>query len=291
MPKKVLISGKVDLDTVGSAYLLGVTREDQVVVVKSGKAEPSDLADPNVVCIEVGGSGQIHLNNYDHHESGGPTRSAMWQTWEKLGKPAAVKRIVEYIDVLDTKGPQELEKFGAVRKGPEDESPRRFLSDVFAGILLLERDPVEQLHRGIQLLRDVVEKGLDPFVDEIPGYDTEVQAKAENARQVRIAVESARWEVSSKGLCVAILETQFPGATGALYGAGAEIVVLLNPNFNGVRKFTIGGNGVRVDAVLPKLNSLEPGWGGPATGTILGSPREGSKLSLKEVSRIVLETL
>jgi len=46
-----------------------------------------------------------------------------------------------------------------------------------------------------------------------------------------------------------------------------------------------------VDAVLPKLNALESGWGGPPTGTIVGSPREGSKLTLKEVVGIVKTTL
>jgi hypothetical protein len=197
-----------------------------------------------------------------------------------------VSRQVEYVDLLDTKG---LQALGAERDRKGDE-PKRFLSDVVSGMLLTERDPVQQLHKGIEILREVVEKGYDPF-GEIPGFDAYVAAKAENSRQVAAAVENARWETSRGGLQVGILETQFPGAAGALYGAGAHVAVLLNPDFNGVRKFTVAGNGIRVDAVLPVLNRLEPGWGGPATGTIIGSPREGSNLSLDEVARIVLETL
>jgi hypothetical protein len=69
------------------------------------------------------------------------------------------------------------------------------------------------------------------------------------------------------------------------------VVVALNPNYNGVRKFTIAGNGIRVDSVKDRLNAKEPGWGGPPSGTILGSPREGSNLSLEEVVRIVKEVL
>jgi len=281
--RKIVVGTKIDLDTITAAFLLGVTREDQVVVVR-GQASPEDLADPGVICIEVGGSGQVDLANYDHHEVGGPVRSACYQAWESLGKPAEVSRLVEYVDLLDTKG---LQGLGTERKGDE---PKRFLSDVVAGMLLTERDPIQQLHKGIDILREIVAKGYDPF-GEIPGFDAYVAAKAENVRQVATAVQSARWETSRGGLRVGILETQFPGAAGALYGAGAQVAVLLNPDFNGVRKFTIAGNGIRVDAVLPVLNRLEPGWGGPATGTIVGSPREGSNLSLEEVARIVLETL
>lgn len=67
---------------------------------------------------------------------------------------------------------------------------------------------------------------------------------------------------------------------------GAQLVIAINSNYNGIRKFTIPGNNIRVDAVLSKLNALEPGWGGPTTGTIVGSPKEGSKLSFEEVIRM-----
>jgi len=289
MTKRVFV-GKIDLDTIGCAFLLGISREDAVEVLRSAQATPEDLADPNVICIEVGGSGRVDLSDFDHHEVGGPTRSATYQAWEHVGRPEELARLVEYIDILDTAGPQAL---GTEKRPPGegDNTPRRFLSDVLAGMFLTERNPLEQLHKGIEILKEIAEKGYDPF-GEIPGFDAYVKTKAENVRQVVLAVENARWETSQGGLQVAILETQFPGATGALYGAGAQVAVLLNPNFNGVRKFTIGGNnGIRVDAVLPALNQLEAGWGGPATGTILGSHREGSNLSLDEVARVVLETL
>lgn len=278
--------GKIDLDTCGAAFLLGVTREDEVEVLR-GNATEADLANPEVICIEVGGSGRVSENNWDHHEAGGPEKSATFQIWEYLERSVKYQELIEYIDLLDTKGPQSLPGYGKIVEGIEYPS---YLSTLFAGMLLTERNPVEQLHKGIEILRAVAESGQDPY-GMIKGFDSYAKAKAENTRQIAKALERARYETTQGGLKMGYLETQFFGAPGALYGNGAQVVVALNPDMNGVRKFTIAGNGIRVDAVAPKLNQLEAGWGGPATGTILGSPREGSQLSLEEVVKIVKETL
>lgn len=305
---------KIDLDTVGVAFLLGASRADEVEVLRS-EATAEDLANPDVICIEVGGSGQPQLNNWDHHKEGGPTLSAAAQVLAHLAKIAEERcpdwpshseyagrggcphcgwdtnhpqyeecfQLVEYIDQLDTKGPEALRRAVGQVEFPT-------LSDVFSGMLLTTRDPVEQLHKGVELLKAVVDSSQNPY-GTIKGFDSYAAAKAENNRQIAETVENARWETTSKGLKLGVLETNFFGAPGALYGVGAQVVVCLNPNLNGVRKFTIAGNSIRVDAVAPTLKALEPGWGGPPTGTILGSPWEGSKLSLEEVAKIVKTAL
>jgi hypothetical protein len=191
-------------------------------------------------------------------------------------------RLVCYIDKLDIEGPEAL--------GPKSEELFPTLSDVFSGMLLTERNPVEQFHKGVEILKTVIDSKQDPF-GRIEGFDSYAKAKAENNRQIAKAVEQAQWTTTQSGLKLGYLETEFFGAPGALYGAGAQVVVALNPNYNGVRKFTIAGNGIRVDSVKDRLNAKEPGWGGPPSGTILGSPREGSNLSLEEVVRIVKEAL
>lgn len=311
--RRRILVGKIDLDTAGAAYLLGVSREDEVEVLRGGVAAAEDLANAEVLCIEVGGSGQTQLNNWDHHEEGGPLESAILQAyWEvpcpscgfsrKGGNPTTnaastgcgwtvdgidpryQAALVAYINQIDTEGFRALPGYGKVAFPT--------LSDVFAGMLLSERDPVEQLHKGVELLKAVVESEQDPY-GTISGFDSYAEAKAENNRQMAKAVEDARWDTTRGGLKLAYLETDFFGAPGALYGNGAEVVVAFSPHFGpaGVPKFTVAGNGIKVEAVLPALNALESGWGGPPTGTILGSPREGSKLSLKEVVRIVKETL
>ncbi|MFH1175100.1 MAG: hypothetical protein V1698_00015 [bacterium] len=194
------------------------------------------------------------------------------------------RKLVDYINQLDTEG---IQSFG------QSEFPT--LSDVFSGMLLVTRDPVEQLHQGIRILWLILAAGiLDPFrsLSALDAFKEYAEAKAENNRQIASAVGNTRWDETTSGMKLGVLETKFFGAPGALYGAGAQVVVILNPDLNGVRKFTIAGNnGIRVDAVATLLNEKEPGWGGPPTGTIIGSPREGSVLSLEEVVEIVRATL
>ena len=309
MAKRVQV-GKIDLDTCGTAFLLGVTREDEVKVVR-GDASPQDLADPSVICIEVGGSGRVDQNNWDHHAAGGPQDSATLQAWWSLGQDAAMAklaqwagwdvyashaaigalrselRLVEYIHLLDTQGPEALRR----RTGGDVVFPT--LSDCFAGMLLLTaREPsVEQLHKGVELLQSVLEAGQDPF-GTICGFDSYAEAKRVNNAQIAKAVEMAQWTTTQAGRKLGYMEADLFGAPGALSGVGAEIVVVFNPTFGNppAPKFTIAGNGIKVDAALPELNALEQGWGGPATGTILGSPRGGSSLTLKEVVEIVKKT-
>ncbi len=47
---------------------MGVSLDSEIIVVHH-KAPAEELADPEVLCIECGGSGQIGLNNFDHHET------------------------------------------------------------------------------------------------------------------------------------------------------------------------------------------------------------------------------
>jgi hypothetical protein len=316
---------KIDLDTVGVAYLHGVNRGDKVEVLKSGKATEEDLSNPRILCIEVGGSGRIAEGNFDHHDMPvvvpvgvGTIYSACRQAWavvpchycgsrygdsERLsyiawgpelrtacnnGENKRLARVVDYIDCLDIRGPEDF--------GRRIGNMFPTLSDVFAGMLLVVKDSVEQLHLGVEILQKVVEHGLggiNPYgrmpVEEIPEWKAWIEAKAENNRQMLQVVKQAQQGTTQSGLKMAWLETDFFGAPGALYGIGAQVVVAFSPHFgpNKVPKFTVAGNDVRVDKVLPELNAREPGWGGPATGTIIGSPREGSKLTLAEVVEIV----
>lgn len=291
--KKVCV-GKIDLDTIGCAYLAGVTREDRVEVVRSGVATESDLADHTVLCIEVGGSGRVDECNFDHHEKGGPSVSATRQVYE-IGDEIIfhhpdeynLAELIDYINELDVSGPTALKK-GQASAG--EEFP--FLSDIVSGVFLTERNPVEQFYRGVEILGEVIRSGQKPK-GTIRGFDQYADAKRENSRRVTEAIEKATRITTSRGRKLAYLESDFIGAPGALYNTGAEIVIAFSPKYGNppVPKFTIAGNKVGVDRVLPILNEMEQGWGGPATGTIVGSPREGSKLSLADVVKIVTEIL
>lgn len=217
-----------------------------------------------------------------------------------------------YIDAIDVQGPEKLRNYC---KELDIEPGELFpsLSDVIAGMMLLVRDPKEQLLQGIDIIRvvqdmeweDVFHPKFTEAVDyggsieiclfgpiQNPRFDKFVKVKQENDRQVEKAVKEAQWAQTRSGRKLAYLETSFYGAPGALYALGAEIVVVLNPNFRGIRKFTVAGNGIRIDSIKPLLDEKEPGWGGPPTGTILGSPQDrSSELSLEEVVKIVKENL
>lgn len=310
-----VVVGKIDLDTIGAAWLLGVSDADDIRVVR-GEASAEDLADPNVVCIEVGGSGRVEERNFDHHgESSEDLPSATKQVseedsvqgcvesdWKRIERgfskpdvqvgPSLIppaQRIIEYINIFDIQGPEEIRRLSS------GEPP--FLSDIVSGILLVKRDSREQLLEGVRVLQLLAASGIDPFgsvqdlVEEHPDLSGYVEAKAENNRRIAEALENASWGFTRSGLKMAWLETSFPGALGALYNSGAQVVVAFNPDLKGVRKFTIGGNGVRVSSIQPLLNEVEEGWGGPGSGTILGSPKEGSVMELSEVVRIVMDNL
>ena len=370
--RKVYV-GKIDLDVIGCGFILGVSRKDKVIPVR-GQASEEVLEDPKIVCIECGGSGQVGLLNFDHHEPDAPQKSATWQAfeaveqaWEEYGKAAAqlvalgqlektklsppekelslriLHTILEekenpsidyfnkvilsplapetdfsgmlssYVDAIDVWGPEKLRSY-VKELGIEPGEVFPSLSDVVSGMMLRVKEPREQFFRGIEILKTIqemdwddvfhpkfteaVEGGVDIKVTlfgpiQNPAFADYVKAKLENSLRVEEAVRKAQWATTKQGRKMAYLETEFYGAPGALYALGAEIVVVLDPRFRGIRKFTIAGNnGVRVDSILPLLSEREAGWGGPSTGTIIGSPQEkDSQLSIKEVVEIVRENL
>lgn len=308
--RKVVVGPKIDLDTCGAILcvkvgnLLASEALQSVEVARTGRASETDLADPSVLCIEVGGSGRVDEGNFDHHEEDGPTDSAALQAYACIGGLVArtladdvstfvLGELVRFIHRLDTEGVRALP--------PREEGV--YLSDLFAGMLLTERDASEQVRKGVSLLAKFLrERGdyvLQPISEwELVSYSADWprwwEAKRENNRALAETLKRASWGQTQSGRRIAWLESNFFGAPGALYAHGAEIAVVFNPAFGNppVRKFTVAGNSVSVNGCLERLNALEPGWGGPATGTILGSPREGSVLTLEQVVEVVLrETL
>lgn len=282
---KIVVSRKIDLDTVGAAFMLSVSAADRLEVV-SDVAHSADLKDSDVLCIEVGASGCTEHHNFDHHERGGPTASATMQAWEHAGRAPALEVLARYIDTLDTRGVSSAPRAGTLS-----------LSQVFAGMLLTEETPENQFGAGLGILEHWAEKGLDlregVTPGAVPAWGGYIEAKRRNNDRLASVLSSARWSGTRQGRRLAAVTTSIFGAPGALYRAGAEIVVALNPDIGtpAIRKFTIAAKDLQVTAVLDELDALEPGWGGPATGTIVGSPRSGSKLSMEKVADTVRRCL
>ena len=328
MGRKVVIQ-KVDLDTALTAFLLGVSSADEIVVA-NGEASPEDLANPVVVCIECGGSGEVENNNYDHHDPGKELPPACVQAFQhfyqrhlfltrgewgrqmtylefqlipyvcpdlhnapfeaRLRVQEALATLVDYVATLDTQGPHGLHKLSGLEK---DAFPT--LNDVFSGMLLCVKNPKDQLLSGISIFWTLFEHNVHPFgvMPELPEWREYIAAKRRNKEAVAKVLARAEFFVTKGGRRAAFIVAEEIGVVSALYSQGAQVVIAFCPRYGQppVPKYTIAGNGVRLDHLLPHLLALEPGWGGPSHGTILGSPRSGTNLAPKQIIALVQEHL
>ena len=283
-----VIFQQVDLDTCLTALLLGVTKDDELCC-RRGEAIPEELADSGVLCIEAGGSGQVERNNFDHHDTADALPSACVQAYESVGRPrhlpetGKLKPLVEYVACID----QAANSLSPIQG--------HTLSGVFSGMRLAVRDPARQMRAGLGLLRTVLTEGIDPYgaMPARPEWRDYIAAKEADQRGLAEIERKATFHQSRQGRRVGYVETAFVGALGALYQQGCAIAVAYNRGFGDppIKKYTIGGNDVRVASLLPFLTQQEAGWGGPAHGTILGSPRTGSALRPEQVVALVLEHL
>jgi hypothetical protein len=274
---KVVVQ-QVDLDTALTAYILGVKPEDEIVVVRNDAA-PEDLTDPRVLCIEAGGSGQAHLGNFDHHNTSADLPPACRQAlhWSGRNDPA-LHRLVDYAAAVDLGDPS----FRGKQNGLT-------LSSLFSGMRLAIKDPVAQLKAGMAVIEEVLARGFDPF-DQMPRIEEwGPWIEAKRREQEALAKATPQLFVSLSGRQTGFIETTAIGAIGALYELGCEVAVAFSPRFGDPPrpKYSIGGRGVRVDHLLPHLAALEEGWGGPGHGTIIASPRTGSRLDAATVIELV----
>ncbi|MBI2473910.1 hypothetical protein HYV70_05160 [Candidatus Uhrbacteria bacterium] len=286
--------GKVDLDTLVTSLVLGLNPSEILFKAVAGSVSEVMLADTSVMAIEVGGSGRVAENNFDHHSSkGGTTLSSAAQALERLA------RLVRYVDELD-RGDRRAEY---VKDGGFPS-----LSQLISGMLLVEHSPNVRMERGLELLKVVLHSGIDPFgsmdaiLDFIPQGRLYASTKREHDRQFEEMSRTATWYTTNEGRRFAVVETSWIGALGVLYGKGADIVLALNPEMsksdgNGsYKKFTLAVNRSVVDItvfpVLEELLKLEEGWGGPNHGGICGSPvGRNSELEIQQVVQIVIEKL
>ncbi len=283
--------GKIDLDTLTALFVLGIDPTRQAVRQISGSASAEALRDPRAICLEVGGTGREKENNFDHHgpaSGSGTSLSACAQALRRLA------RLVDYVDELD-RGVRRAEEI--VGGGFPS------LAQLVSGMLLVERDPQRRVECGLEILRAVVQSGLDPYasieplLEHLPGATRWAEEKRRHDRAFEQVCAEAQWRTTAGGASLAVVETSWVGAPGALYGRGAIFVVALNPAMEAaggktVRKFTVAGHRQSVTALLEPLCALEPGWGGPQHGTIIGSPRDASSgLGLEQVVALAIERL
>jgi hypothetical protein len=283
-----VIIQQVDLDSCLTALIVGVRPDDEVAVVRHG-ADERDLADPSTVCIETGGSGRVAERNFDHHEPGGPIEPACRQAF--VGTRQAdqgLGALVEYVANHDVATP--VRNPGA--RNPDVLS----LSSLFSGMRFVVSDPKAQLFAGLEILRVILSEGIDPAVSmpDRADWRAYAEAKREAWKAHDLDRHTAETFLTSGGVRVGFAQSDAIGALGELYAMDCDIAIAYSPRFRppgggpDIPKYTIAGrNGRRVDGLLPSLNAFEPGWGGPAHGTIIASPRAGTTAGISAVKDIV----
>lgn len=310
---KVIVE-KIDLDTIGSFFLhkkTGRVDDQTEIVAKRGQADQNELDNPRILCIECGGSGMIGSGNFDHHNCE-INRSASLQTLKTLPKDKLSLELIHltnYIDDFDLCG---INKFHEKHSKPQFPG----LSDIIAGINLVHsRDPKKALLEGNKVLENIVENKIDPF-GQINGFEQYAEAKRTNDEAIEKVRANVQFIDSAKGLKIGFLKTEYFGAPTVVYQEGAKkygqgetiAVIAHNPAFGQAKnenKFTVGLNlspaeanqkNLKLNDLAKLLNDMDLAvdnyqqktWGGPATGTIIGSPKGGSALSLEQVLEVFI---
>lgn len=274
---KKTVFRKPDLDTCLAGVIMGVHSNIPVQTASEG-ASIADLQDPGVLCLECGGSGQARLNNLDHHDPNQYYPPACRQALSLFCYPDyELHRLVDYVSMVD-----EAVAFTSPVDFPS-------LSSVFSGMLLSVPDRLSAFQAGMDMLRLVLKKKLNPFatmpvLQQWKGY---IQAKTRDMLRLEESMAGAYFFTTGKGHICGYLESAGFGGTGWLYQMGCRVVILHNPHFGcpPIVKFTIAGNQVDVSGLLEPLSRLEQGWGGRKT--IIGSPFSGSRLKPEQVMETV----
>ncbi len=274
-----MIIQKPDLDTCLTGLICGVKEDDNIVVL-SHDADEEDLRNPNVLCIESGGSGLAHLNNFDHHDPVRCLPPACRQAYEaKGGDNDELKRLVDYVCMVD--------------EGLASEHTIEFpsLSNIFSGMLLIEPDKKRQFLKGLEILNRVLQSHIDPFstMPDLAEWEAYRSAKIENQLMLSEALKGLSIYHSRRGIIIGFLQTEAIGGLEAIFARGCEVAVLYNPRFGipPVVKFTIASRNIEVGHLIELLRKFEDGWGGRQR--IIGSPRSGSNMKPEELLSLLIE--
>lgn len=272
---------KPDLDTVYTAFLLG-WRPGAVVRRVPGQAPPEILADPGVYCLECGGAGQMALGNFDHHNTPLALPPACLQAlhWREPDDPL-VWEWGAYVAAVD------LGRSGRGRL------PGWSLSQLYSGLRLTVPDPLVQLAAGVDLLQTIVHLRLRPTepLPLLPGWEPYRQAKQHLWDRLAALLPQAVYFTTQAGRRGGYLAAPYPGVHGLLRRQGCQITVAQGLGQSHGPSITIASQGADLRPLLAHLRRLEPGWGGPAHGTIVAAPTTGSRLPQLTLLNLIREFL
>ncbi|MCX8110684.1 MAG: hypothetical protein N3D15_05500, partial [Syntrophorhabdaceae bacterium] len=202
-----VIIQKPDLDTCLTGLIIGISDRDDIVVVDD-VADEKDIQDHSVVCIECGGTGLTSLNNFDHHDPERYFPPACLQAYRKTGCHAAgLERLVEYVCLVDD------------RPDAHPVIPFPSLSNIFSGMLFVEKDTKNQFLKGIAILKRLLADGIDPFstMPNLHEWIDYIEAKKANMNKIEGVIKKAEFYQTRGALKLGFLESNVIGGIGTLY--------------------------------------------------------------------------
>lgn len=274
---------KPDMDTVLTALLLGCLETDDLICVED-QASKQSLDNPNVYCIECGGSGQVELGNFDHHNTNLDLPPACVQAFlhREVNDPF-LERLVRYVAGVDSgeRAQGDYNHFG--------------LSSLYSGMRLVHQNLFEQFWVGLEMLRcfssqEINPGGSIPFLSKWQSYR---EAKERQQKDLEKDIQRVEIFMTHSGIKGGFLESTNPGIHGLLRGLGCQISIA--QGLGGERKlklfYTISGFRINLSSLMKEIGKYEQGWGGHAQGGIIGSPRVGTRLKKDQLIKIVSEGL
>jgi len=275
--RRIVMSMSVDMDScMTGAILIGTGDQVPDIDLAHSQALPEQLENPDIPCIECGGSGDVDRNNWDHHYYDGDTAE------KEYLPPACIQAAKRVLGEV----PPIIQAIGAWDEGKEDPGfEHQEIREIFSGMLLDVRNVMEQAKEGIVLCQ----KWLAGDFSVSPKEEKWRGVKKEYDIKIAEAMDAVEFLDTLSGRVIAYVESPFWGTLRAIQNTIDEedIVVVRNPA-NGKVTIALNPQGPGdLKFICELLNKLDPGWGGPITGKIIGSPQAGTKLEFNDIIDIV----
>ena len=273
------------MDTVLAGVLAGLDNGTPLLALHEEACEAL-LSSPRCLCLECGGSGRVDEGNFDHHGITDLLPCACEQAWHHFGAPAAYGPLVRLVSAIDT----------GCRSMPFPSEDAVTFSSFFTGMLLCEPDNLRRVALGASMLREFSLSGLPPddassFASHAPRYAQFLRAWQER-RRLLAGIAGKAISMQAGDIRVMAVRTSLHGIHGALRQAGADVSIA--GTAYGRLLWTVSTQpdlAWIVQNAIPILNFLESGWGGPAGGSIIASPRKGSRLCVEEILSILKDII
>lgn len=278
---------KPDLDTVAAGFLAGVRPGLHPVLPCGGNAPETLLDNPAVLCIECGGSGQTSRLNLDHHGEGSVLPTAAEQALRLFRRDSPrMHALAEYTAFIDSAGQRG-------KKPPYAANAN--LSALMSGVLLAHAEPAAAFQAGLKVLRQWAGTQAPPW--DLSGLERHFPLWR-SCLEARAAMKAALLAESKNIVCfataigpgLALCSIRY-GVHGLLRDAGGK--ARLAARAGSPLRYSISVDPENIHwlrSLAARLNAADPGWGGPAGGSIVGSPFSGSRLEIQSVMTLMAAT-